>query len=121
MYISMDDINLENMTPEQIMEMAIKDAKEKIDAIKRFDGLKIKLIGCWIWVSGETKANKENLKMQGFFHVTKIERNKVVHYWCWKPDYIESKPHRPQRMRNIANKYGVAVDVVGSDPRPEEE
>ena len=43
-----------------------KKVKQAIDAIINFSGIEIEIIGVWVWVSGDTKPYKEELKKAGF-------------------------------------------------------
>lgn len=43
-----------------------KDLLDKLDQILKLDGVIIELIGVWIWVTGKTKENKEELKKAQF-------------------------------------------------------
>lgn len=54
--------------------------KEKIDAIINIDGLVIEIVGLWLWITGETKANSQALKNAGFWWASK----KLA--WYWRPE-----------------------------------
>lgn len=43
-----------------------QEFKNIIDELMKMAGIKIEVIGCFIWVSGDTKPNKEALKALGF-------------------------------------------------------
>ncbi len=59
-------------------EYSVSDAlKEVIDNIIHLSGINIEIIGNWIWVSGNTKPVKEELKASGF----KFSKNKIAWYW----------------------------------------
>ena len=47
------------------------------EKIKFFVGIKVELIGTWLWVSGETRTYKEQLKEYGF----KWSKNKTSWYY----------------------------------------
>lgn len=47
------------------------------NSIKHLPGISIELVGCWLWVSGETKTVKDNLKDAGFRWNRKREK------WSW--------------------------------------
>ncbi len=72
-----------------------------IDKIKGFQGIKIEIVGSWLWVSGNTKAVKEQLKEFGF----KFSFNKKSWY------YHEDKTYRKHSkkkfsMNDIRNLHG---------------
>ena len=51
---------------------APSEFKDIIDKLIRMEGLEIEIIGCFIWLSGNTKAHKDNIKALGFkWHSTK--------------------------------------------------
>lgn len=87
-------------------------AKEFSDIIEKFmkmDGLNIELCGSWLWISGNTYQNRENLKAAG----CQWSRSKKM--WYWHPgDY--SKRRGGASMETIRNKYGSKKFVSsGSD------
>jgi hypothetical protein len=54
----------ENLTQEEV-ESTILHAEEYRKAVEKIinlEGINIELIGCWIWVSGNTRAHSEYLK-----------------------------------------------------------
>ena len=56
--------------------------KDIISALVRLDGLKIEITGCFIWVTGNTYANKEVLKQLGFRY-SKNKRSRLFRrYLC---------------------------------------
>ena len=42
------------------------DFREIIDVLIRFSGLKIEICGSWLWISGDTKPHKDELKRLKF-------------------------------------------------------
>lgn len=55
------------------------DFKAKIDAIIKFDGIDIEIIGTWIWVSGDTYAIRKELGKDGLGF--QFSKNKKAWYW----------------------------------------
>lgn len=53
------------------------EIREKLNEIIFLEDIVIEIIGCWIWVSGNTRAVKEELKAKGF----KFSPNKLSWYW----------------------------------------
>ncbi len=79
-------------TPEQFIEI--------IDRLIRFEGVKIEIIGAFIWVSGNTKVYKEQLKEMGFrWHSGKV---------CWylAPDWYVKKNKKHYSMNEVRNMFG---------------
>lgn len=46
----------------------------KLDQVREIPGLIVELVGSWIWVSGETKKHKDQLKALGFWWSHKREK-----------------------------------------------
>lgn len=72
-----------------------------IEHLLRFPDLVVELCGCWLWISGETKAHKEELKAMG----CQWSRNKQAWYWHHKEDGV-GWTRRKTSMGYIRNKYG---------------
>jgi len=74
---------------------------EKIQVIVNLEGVKIEILGVWIWVTGNTYPHKDELRRQGFF----FSKNKTAWYYRnenekgrWK---FSGKP-----LDDIRHKYG---------------
>lgn len=53
-------------TPETpVMDEAEKKVIETLEKLLKIKGLKVEVLGLWIWVSGDTKPVKEELKELG--------------------------------------------------------
>lgn len=75
--------------------------RDVIAQIIHLAGLNIELCGAWLWISGETYANREALKTAGCCYASKKKM------WYWRPD--EAACHRSRRnttMTDIRIKYG---------------
>lgn len=80
-------------TPEQFAEI--------VNKIIHFDGVKIEIIGSWIWLSGNTYAYKDQIKEAGFFY----SKNKKS--WYYNGD-TERKHHRGHyTMNQLKEKFDV--------------
>jgi hypothetical protein len=53
------------------------EIRQKLNEIIFLEDIIIEIIGCWIWVTGNTRAVKEDLKSHGF----KFSPNKLAWYW----------------------------------------
>jgi hypothetical protein len=72
-----------------------------LNAILNSLGLKIEVCGAWIWVSGETKANKDILKDAGFMWSNQKEM------WYFRPQSQKRRYYRGQSSIDaIREKYG---------------
>ena len=70
------------------------------DKFKRFPGLKVELCGTWLWVGGETKRYKTELKEAGL----KWSRNKVK--WYWSPPGYRKMNKKKFSMDQIRYSFG---------------
>ena len=83
---------------------APEEFREILEKLLKLDGLEIELCGCWLWIGGNTREHKEELKAAG----CRWSNNKKMWYW----HHIEegSKWHRGKRtMSEIRTKYGSQV------------
>ena len=69
-----------NTTEEVKEDKNLQKALEKAEEIKHFDDLEIEIAGCWIWISGNTREHKEELKELGFKYASKKQM------WYYNPD-----------------------------------
>lgn len=76
---------------------------EVLSKIINLKGIVIELIGAWLWVSGDTKAHKNELKEAGFWYAPKKQM------WYFRPKEMKSKNHKPLNINEIRNKYGSDV------------
>lgn len=92
------------------VEQAIID---KLDELFQLDlsECTVALIGLWIWVFGETKPLKEQLKACGF----KFQGHRQA--WSWKP-YKGKSRRNPRSLQWVATRYGYRV-VTAEDAKKE--
>lgn len=74
--------------------------REVLQKIINFDGINIEIVGCWIWVDGNTYAYKTELKETGF----KWAREKKK--WYFHTEAFRKKSRRKLSMEDIRNYYG---------------
>ena len=77
--------------------------RDVIEALIHLAGLKIELCGSWLWISGDTKRNREALKHAG----CRWSNNKQMWYWRHAEDAHHW--HRGQKhktIEEIRSKYG---------------
>ena len=75
--------------------------REMINKILHIPNIVIEICGSWIWVGGETKVVKKQLKDAGYWWAGKKEK------WYWRPqEYKASKNRKSMSMDHIRNKYG---------------
>jgi len=71
----------------------------------RMDNITIEVIGCFVWVSGETKPHKEKLKELRFrWHSKKS---------CWylAPEDYRQRSRKDYSMDDIRNMYGTSGEM----------
>lgn len=73
-----------------------------IDALMKLKGVKIEIIGVFVWVSGRTKQHKERLKELGFrYQATKKN-------WCKSPNGYKKRSKKKYTMNQIRDRFGVS-------------
>lgn len=78
-------------------EQAIMD---QIAELLKIPNLDISLIGLWVWVTGDTKPVKEDLKALG------CRWHSGRKCWFWKPAGLGRSRSNPGSLNEIADKYG---------------
>lgn len=88
-----------------------EEFREVIDFLMNLDGITAELCGAWVWVSGDTRRWKEELKAHGF----KWSSNKKM--WHWQHEEDGSRWFKGKRtMSEIREKYGSQVfDRAGAN------
>jgi hypothetical protein len=85
-------------------------AREMLDKIVHMEGVSVEICGTWVWVGGDTKAVKDELKRLGFRFASK----KSMWYWHaedWKP----VGKHRSWDMQRIRETHGSRIVSAGRD------
>ncbi|TGY95011.1 J domain-containing protein [Petralouisia muris] len=79
-----------------------EDAKlrEVLQQIITFEGINIEIVGCWIWIDGNTYLHKDTLKKIGF----KWAREKKK--WYFHTEAFRKRSHKKLSMEDIRNYYG---------------
>jgi hypothetical protein len=62
------------------------DLIDKVNLLIKYNDLEIEILGSWIWVTGNTKEHKDDLKQNGFFYASKKQA------WYWRKE--EDKKRR---------------------------
>jgi len=71
-----------------------------INIVKFFTGCKIEIIGSWLWVSGNTKEYKEQIKKAGFI----FSFNKKA--WYYHEDTYKKRSKKSFSMDDIRDLHG---------------
>ncbi|HDX1172855.1 TPA: DnaJ domain-containing protein [Pasteurella multocida] len=77
-----------------------EDLEKIITELKNLSGIIIEICGNWIWLSGETKLNKEALKSLGCFWASQKKQ------WYYRPSEHKSRNRKSWEMEDIRAKYG---------------
>lgn len=99
--------NKDGETYEKESQEAPNEFKDLMEALLKMDGVHIEVIGCFVWVSGDTKPHKDQLKALGFkWHSKKL---------CWykAPDDYKRRGKKQYAMDEIRNMYGVQYEADG--------
>lgn len=74
--------------------------REVLQKVISFSGINIEIVGCWIWIDGNTYQYKTELKEIGF----KWAREKKK--WYFHTEVFRKKSKRKLSMEDIRNYYG---------------
>ena len=81
--------------------------KDIIDQLIRMNGVEIEIIGCFIWIGGNTKPYKDEIKKMGF----KWHSNKKL--WYKAPADYRKKSKKKYEMEEIREMYGTTGTFTG--------
>ena len=85
-----------------------EDFPKIVDAILKMKGVKMDVVGLFLWVYGDTKTFKEILKKLGF----RWSRNKKM--WYKSPKGYRRRGGGEYTYNEIINKYGVKSSYQGA-------
>ena len=79
--------------------------KDLISELMKMDDILIEIIGCFIWVTGNTKPNRDRLKELKFqWHSKKTA-------WYLKPEDYRKRSHKDYDLDEIREMYGTSGEV----------
>lgn len=81
-----------------------KEIRAAIERIIRFEGLKIEIVGYWIYVTGNTYIYKEEIKNAHYWY----SKSKKCWYWGGSDDFKPNGSRGHSMKRNRA-KYGSEI------------
>ena len=90
-------------TGSRIINEIPENFRQVIEKIITIPGIEIELCGSWVWISGNTKNCKDQLKAAGCFWAGK----KKMWYWRAPEDAVHTRSHKS--MDEIRMKYGSEV------------
>lgn len=85
---------------------ALNMYKEVIDRLIKIDDITIEFVGDWLWVSGNTKPIRKELKEMKFFW------NKTRELWQKKPQGYERVRFTPSKLSTDDLKNSLGYEVV---------
>lgn len=71
-----------------------------INRVIHFDGVKVEIIGSWVWLTGNTLMYREEIKAAGFFW----SKSKKAWYYTGEKEYRKRKGH--YSMNKLRSKWG---------------
>lgn len=77
--------------------------REALERIIHLNGITIELVGYWIWVTGETRLHRDELKKAGFFFAPK----KLA--WYFRTGEYKVAKGGKKSLDEIRSKYGTEV------------
>lgn len=87
-------------TYEKKTEEKPSEFKSIIDELMKMHGITIEVIGCFIWVSGDTKPNKDKLKEM------KFKWHKEKECWYKSPSWYRKYNNNRYSMDEIRSMFG---------------
>jgi hypothetical protein len=89
------------------------EAASKVTEVLRIKrDLKVELCGLWIWITGDTRPVKDQLKAAGCFWAAK----KLAWYWRRECDGMRKWRHKALSLEQIRRKYGTCEMRVENSP-----
>jgi len=82
--------------------------KDIIDKLLRMKGVEVEVIGCFIWLSGNTKEHKDAIKEMGF----KWHSKKKM--WYKSPEDYHRRGKKQYSMDEIRDMYGTSGKMYGN-------
>ncbi|ULT38718.1 hypothetical protein KRR40_26965 [Niabella defluvii] len=82
-------------------EIRFSDEYRKVvEAIINLPGIRIELVGLWIWVTGDTKPVRKQLREAGLFYASKKEA------WYYRSSDLKELRSSQKSLDQIRSKYG---------------
>ncbi len=85
---------------EQASQETAQDFMDVVQGIAAIPGIYVELCGTWLWVTGETRAAKDQLKAIGFRWASKKQA------WFWHAGPYRKRGKRQLSLPEIRNIYG---------------
>lgn len=95
----------ERHTSRQTSSETSDNFKDLVNELMKMEDIVIEIIGCFVWVTGETKPYKEKLKALKFWWHSKKKA------WYLKPDDYRRRSHKDYDLEEIRIMYGTNGQV----------
>ena len=105
----------ERYTARQATSETADQFKDLINELMKMEEIIIEIIGCFVWVTGNTKIHREALKALNFqWHSKKTA-------WYLKPEDYRRRSHREYGLDEIREMYGSSgqMNSTGTDKHDE--
>lgn len=96
------DLDVIEHTDEKNAYDYIKELEKVLFNVYKIDNITVEICGNWIWLSGETKINKDQIKSLGF----KWSKNKTQWYYRPNEHKCRKKSNKVLEMDKIREIYG---------------
>lgn len=100
-------VNKEGKKYERPVDERPDEFVELIDRLLRMDGVHIEVIVYFVWLSGNTKAHKDEIKTLGF------KWHSVKKMWYLAPPWYTKYNNRQYSMDEIRDMFGVRYEGIG--------
>ncbi|MCL2019881.1 MAG: molecular chaperone DnaJ [Oscillospiraceae bacterium] len=98
----------ETYTARQATTETAEYFKDLINELMKMDGITIEIIGCFVWVTGDTKPNKDRLKALKFqWHSKKTA-------WYLAPEDYRKRSRKDYALDEIREMYGTSGEFRSS-------
>ena len=95
----------EKYTARQESRETADQFKDLVSELMKMDNVRIEVIGCFVWVTGDTRPHKEQLKDLKFqWHSKKIA-------WYLKPEDYNRRSRREYGLDEIREMYGTSGPI----------
>ena len=95
----------ETYTAKQETSETSEQFKDIINELMKMESIVIEIIGCFIWVTGNTRPYKDRLKM------LKFQWHSKKNAWYLKPEDYKKRSHRDYELDEIRAMYGTNGEV----------
>lgn len=101
-------------TGDKATKEAPQDFINLIDQLLKLHGITIEIIGAFVWITGDTKSNKDALKALNFrWHSKKSA-------WYLAPDWYHKTNKRQYTLDEVRNMYGVQYSAQSAGTNDDE-